>query len=62
MNPPDEIKEARRRFVIEAEAIKIDNFTIYSENIDVEGIESVISLRDNCEQKKEEEQTDNITI
>lgn len=48
MNPPDEIKEARRRFVREAEAIKIDNFTIYSENIDAEGIESVISLRGNC--------------
>ena len=47
MNPPDEIKEARRRFVREANAVKIDNFTIYSENIDAEGIESVISLRSN---------------
>ena len=48
MNQPDEITEARRRFVREAENIKIDNFTIYSENIDAEGIESAISLRDNC--------------
>ncbi len=47
MNPPDEIKEARRRFMREAKAIKIDNFTIYSENIDAEAIELAIRKRDN---------------